>query len=542
MATPYISVVIAARNDNHGGNMLGRMQACVDSWLYQAKRLNLDSELIVVDWNPPAGRAKLIDDLRWPADCRPVAVRFIEVSPELHKTFANPVAIPLQQMIAKNAGIRRARGEYVVATNLDVIFSAELMEFLASRTLEHGAMYRMDRHDITMGIPNHAPVEELLDFARRNVLRVFNREGAFSPAPGGTWNLERPDVLAPASGLRFGTGWYPPESDGTDIHRWMEEAGELYIEALPARGNTLYLDLEKGPSSGAGPLVVEFAGPGGEVLASSPLEGRSTIALNIPDGACPIKLTLHARSASVPLAGDLRFLHFRMYSADWIDKNGDVDLVFRSARYELTVTHESGNVLLHAASDELADRPNWGRFRLQLRLGDNPGSSRSAIKPETWSAEVVRQAPDSIWSESPQRASEFAAHIRRAAYLHTNASGDFTLLSRDDWFALRAYAEFPIWPTHLDSLFCYAAYQAGIREVILPDPMRIYHVEHFAGAGWTPEGDDELNARIARKGVTLIPYTHFVEWVNRMRRFDAPMIFTRSDWGLGDVELPESTR
>ena len=24
---PYISAVVAARNDNHGGNMLGRMQA-----------------------------------------------------------------------------------------------------------------------------------------------------------------------------------------------------------------------------------------------------------------------------------------------------------------------------------------------------------------------------------------------------------------------------------------------------------------------------------------------------------------------------------
>jgi hypothetical protein len=190
----------------------------------------------------------------------------------------------------------------------------------------------------------------------------------------------------------------------------------------------------------------------------------------------------------------------------------------------------------------LESRPNWGRYRVQIRLGDHPGQARTTKRPENWSAEVMRQAPPSDWSESYQGPSDFAGQIQRAAYLHTNACGDFTLLSREDWFALRAYAEFPIWPTHLDSLFCYAAYQAGIREVILREPMRIFHVEHFSGAGWTPEGDDELNARIARKGVTLIPFSHFVEWMNRMRRFDSPMIFTKSDWGLAGVDLPESTR
>ena len=33
-------------------------------------------------------------------------------------------------MIAKNAGIRRARGQFVLATNIDIIFSNELVGFL----------------------------------------------------------------------------------------------------------------------------------------------------------------------------------------------------------------------------------------------------------------------------------------------------------------------------------------------------------------------------------------------------------------------------
>jgi hypothetical protein len=37
---PYLSVVVTARNDDHGGNLLGRMQVFVDAWINQAKRHN----------------------------------------------------------------------------------------------------------------------------------------------------------------------------------------------------------------------------------------------------------------------------------------------------------------------------------------------------------------------------------------------------------------------------------------------------------------------------------------------------------------------
>jgi len=52
---------------------------------------------------------------------------------------------------------------------------------------------------------------------------------------------------------------------------------------------------------------------------------------------------------------------------------------------------------------------------------------------------------------------------------------------------------------HIDSLFCYAAHHGGIGEVVLPEPMRIYHTEHLSAAGWTPEGEQERLARIETK-------------------------------------------
>ena len=105
---PYLSLVATARNDNHGGNLLHRMQIFVDAWINQCKRHNLSSELILVEWNPPPDKPKLAEALRWPLDTKPCAVRIIEVPAELHRRYRHAGALPLYQMIAKNAGIRRA--------------------------------------------------------------------------------------------------------------------------------------------------------------------------------------------------------------------------------------------------------------------------------------------------------------------------------------------------------------------------------------------------------------------------------------------------
>src|ERR1700730_784280 len=121
---PYLSLVVTARNDDHGGNLLGRMQAFVNAWIGQAQRYQIPAELMVVEWTPPADRPRLRDALHWPPDFGPCQVRFIEVPRELHSRFTHAEALPLYQMIAKNVGIRRARGQFVLATNIDILFSS----------------------------------------------------------------------------------------------------------------------------------------------------------------------------------------------------------------------------------------------------------------------------------------------------------------------------------------------------------------------------------------------------------------------------------
>jgi hypothetical protein len=126
-------------------------------------------------------------------------------------------------------------------------------------------------------------------------------------------------------------------------------------------------------------------------------------------------------------------------------------------------------------------------------------------------------------------------------FLHTNGCGDFTLLSRERWFDLRAYPEIDVFSMNLDSMFCFAAHYGGAREAVLADPMRIYHIEHGTGSGWTPEGQVKLFERIAAKGIPCVENDEVLAWAKQMRRLKSPLIFNHENWGMADLELKEES-
>jgi hypothetical protein len=167
----HLSVVATSRNDNHGGALTQRMQHFVDGFVAQCKRHGLRAELILVEWNPPPERAPLLEALAWPADPGPCDIRIITVPAELHRALAHSDQIPLFQMIAKNAGIRRARGEFVLATNIDILFSDEVLIFL-QRRLRHGVVYLADRVDVPADVPASANFSAVLAFCGESGFRL----------------------------------------------------------------------------------------------------------------------------------------------------------------------------------------------------------------------------------------------------------------------------------------------------------------------------------------------------------------------------------
>jgi hypothetical protein len=174
---PYLTVVAASRNDDHGGGMNRRMQTFVNALVAQCDRHRLPVELLLVDWNPPSDRPPLAEALEWPASAGYCSVRVVQVPNELHARLDHSDRLPLFQMIAKNVGIRRASAPFVVATNVDLVFSDELMQFLARRQLDPGKVYRLDRYDVTDGIDPSWAIDNQLEYCRRNVIRINERNG-----------------------------------------------------------------------------------------------------------------------------------------------------------------------------------------------------------------------------------------------------------------------------------------------------------------------------------------------------------------------------
>lgn len=184
MNVPRISIVVASRNDDHGGSMMRRMSAFLMSLDEQVSRHGLIAELVVVDWNPPDEAPLLHQVLPRPRKGSSLCVRYIVVPQEVHQRWLHWEHIPLYQMIAKNVGIRRSQGEFVLATNVDILFSDRVCEYLSSAQLDSGVMYRANRCDVPNDVLGIDSVQDQLLFCERNIIR---RCGMLPPGYGRPW-------------------------------------------------------------------------------------------------------------------------------------------------------------------------------------------------------------------------------------------------------------------------------------------------------------------------------------------------------------------
>lgn len=141
-----LSIVIAARNDNHGDNFLGRMQKGLDNLFRLSALFALNAEIIIVEWNNPIGAASLQDALDWSKASIPV--RIIHVPPKTHAALPGASNSPIFVCWAENVGIRRARGSFVLIATADILYSEDMISFLSKEPLDENCFYGAVRHDI----------------------------------------------------------------------------------------------------------------------------------------------------------------------------------------------------------------------------------------------------------------------------------------------------------------------------------------------------------------------------------------------------------
>src|SRR6187401_568720 len=108
---PFLSIVVTGRNDDFGGDFNGRF---------------FRSRCFIVDL-------------------------------AYHDALSLNPRLQFQEFIAKNVGIRRARGSFLLTTNTDIFLSRGVIARLASRSLERGILYRATRYDLK----SHSDVSRL---------------------------------------------------------------------------------------------------------------------------------------------------------------------------------------------------------------------------------------------------------------------------------------------------------------------------------------------------------------------------------------------
>ena len=143
----YLSIVAASRNDNHGTYLDERTNLFIKSLAENCRKYQIPSELILVEWNQIPNSKTLSDRLDLISN-EYLKLNIITVSKDHHVKLPNSDRLQFVQMIAKNVGIRRAKGKFILATNIDVIINQKLYEFISKKKLKEKTIYRCDRHCI----------------------------------------------------------------------------------------------------------------------------------------------------------------------------------------------------------------------------------------------------------------------------------------------------------------------------------------------------------------------------------------------------------
>ena len=177
----YLSIVMVGRNDDKRGDYVGRLQNSLDFFIDQSESFSVSTEIIIVEWNPFQGMARLHHLLRRHPSSR-VPVRIITVPTQFHLSVQGNTGQDFFEFMAKNVGARRARGRWLLLTNGDIMLSDAVWALLGREGLDEGAFYRIARIDLPGVLDPLAP----LDRRRAVAAALLELEGDERTCAAGT--------------------------------------------------------------------------------------------------------------------------------------------------------------------------------------------------------------------------------------------------------------------------------------------------------------------------------------------------------------------
>jgi len=176
---PKLTIFMNGRNDNYGGDLNERAKYSLTSMI------DTFDEVIYVDWNgdPNVKPLASILDLPKTGKLREIVVPR-ELASEL--TDKNPNAQKVCEVLARNIAIRRATGDILVSTSLDIIVPGreELDEFIENEW-EKDTMYTISRRDIDISevrkLLGEGPFEKNLNRIRAELAKVHGERRGVQP-------------------------------------------------------------------------------------------------------------------------------------------------------------------------------------------------------------------------------------------------------------------------------------------------------------------------------------------------------------------------
>ncbi len=133
-----ISAVIVSRNDNYGGHLNERATYCFNS------AIETYDEVTYVDWNSP-GHSLLYDikdNIKFKGNFKHIVIPPMAAH---NLTGGDPHAQKCCEVLARNIGLRRSTGDWLLSTNIDIIHPKrkELEDTLGS--LDSNTFYTISR-------------------------------------------------------------------------------------------------------------------------------------------------------------------------------------------------------------------------------------------------------------------------------------------------------------------------------------------------------------------------------------------------------------
>jgi hypothetical protein len=193
---PALSIVVTGRNDGYGGDFNGRFLRTLSFNHARLRERGVTHEVVLVEWAPPADRPRLADVVRDALpDIGAVLTAYL-VDPRYHDACSLNPRLSYLEYLAKNVGIRRARGRAVLVTNTDIYLGRGVVDAMASGSLDTGTVYRATRTDVKLGADESHVHWDLLEDVRNHTTYKTIQPPLYAGGSGDFILVERESLQA----------------------------------------------------------------------------------------------------------------------------------------------------------------------------------------------------------------------------------------------------------------------------------------------------------------------------------------------------------